>query len=246
MAVRGCGFCGYQIRYHGEPEGTEPVQHVFCHLDDWRELESENLSADWLEMEYEEFFSYAWRCVRCNTFVFFDYNLKTIGTYVPKEEFSSEPMKEPFEFGPFWDDFQWFEITESNDNFAAEVLIKYPGNLWLAKNEDEMRLYSDEARTNCVAQFRRIEIVNPVTVATMSLASFKKMLANWDDIQFRYHSKFYSYNFMREKDGINIYHGLSNERIVYHADTFNVEEIINAKILDDGQSIAEVPSEIEL
>lgn len=71
MAVRGCGFCGYQIRYHGEPEGTEPVEHVFCHLDDWRELEAENLSADWLEMEHEKFFSYAWRCIRCNTFVFF-------------------------------------------------------------------------------------------------------------------------------------------------------------------------------
>lgn len=244
MAVRGCGFCGYQIRYHGEPEGTEPVQHVFCHLDDWRELESENLSADWLEMEYEEFFSYAWRCVRCNTFVFFDYNLKNIGTYAPKEEFSSEPMKEPFEFGPFWDDFQWFEITE-NGTPASEVLTKYPDNLWLAKNDDELCLYTDEARTNCVAQFRRIEIINPVTVATMSLAAFKKMLANWDDIEFTYRGVYY--NFMREKDGsVNIWRGQSYNDSRYSAAMTDVDAIVNAKFLQDGKSIAEAQTEIEL
>ena len=63
------------------------------------------------------------------------------------------------------------DITESNDNITAEVLTKFPCNRWLAKNENELRLYSDETRTNCVAQFRRIEIVNPITIATMSLAS---------------------------------------------------------------------------
>ena len=243
MAVRGCGFCGYQIRYHGEPEGTEPVEHVFCTLANWRELEVENLPADCLENEHEEFFSYAWRCVRCNTFVFFDYDLKSIGTYAPKEEFSSAPMQEPFEFGPFWDDFQWFDITE-NSTPASEVLTKFPGNRWLAKNDDELRLYSDIERTNCVAQFRRIEIVNPVTVATMSLDAFKKMLANWDDVEFHYRGSYY--NFMREKDGINIYRGHGYQKIVYHAETTDVEEIVNAKILDDDKSICEAQTEIEL
>ena len=245
MASIGCRFCGEKLYYHGEPEGKYPVEHYFCTLDKWRELEAENLPADSIEIEHEYPLVKSWRCWRCGSFSFFSDGIHLSGVYVPKEEFSSEPMQEPFECGPFWDDLQWFDITEDAVT-ASEVLTQYPCNRWLAKNEDEMRLYSDEARTNCVAQFRRIEIVNPVTVATMSLASFKKMLANWDDIQFRYHSKLYNYNFMREKDGINIYHGLSNERIVYHADTFNVEEIINAKILDDGQSIAEVPSEIEL
>ena len=42
MAVLGCGFCGYQIRYHGEPEGTEPVEHYFCTLEKWREFEEKN------------------------------------------------------------------------------------------------------------------------------------------------------------------------------------------------------------
>lgn len=243
MAVRGCGFCGYQIRYHGEPEGTESVEHVFCHLDKWRELEVENLPADRLELDREEFFSYAWRCVRCNTFIFFNYNLKNIGTYTPKEEFSSEPMKEPFEFGPFWDDFLWFEITEV-DTPASEVLTKYPQTRWLAKNDCEMRLYEDEARTKCIAQFRRIEIVNPVTVATMSLAAFKKMLASWDDVEFFYHKVYY--NFMRENGVINIYRGHGYQQIVYHADKTDVEEIINATFLDDGKSIAEAQAKVEL
>ena len=50
MAVCGCGFCGYQIRYHGMPEGKYPVEHIFCTIENWRKLETENLTADWLEM----------------------------------------------------------------------------------------------------------------------------------------------------------------------------------------------------
>ena len=244
MAVRGCGFCGYQIRYHGEPEGTEPVEHVFCTLENWLELEKENLTADWLECEYEEKFFYAWRCRRCNTLMFFDYNLDNIGVYTPNENFSSAPMKAPFEFGPFWNDFQWFDITE-DDVTAAEVLTKYPGNLWFAKNEDELRFYTDEACTNCVKQFRRLQVVTPITVKTMSLESFKKMLANCDDVEFFYHKVYY--NFMRESDGsINIWRGQGCQQTVYTAATFDVEEIVNAKIFDDGKSIAQVQAEVEL
>lgn len=239
MAVRGCGFCGYQIRYHDEPEGTEPVEHVFCTIDNWHELEEENLTADWLEMEHEEKFFYAWRCVRCGTFMFFNHKLKSIGVYTPNDEFSSEKMKEPFEFGPFWNDFQWFEITESDDNLASEVLKKYPNNLWFAKNNDELRIYEDEARTKCVAQFKRFQVVTPITVKTMSLESFKKMLASCDDVEFFYHKTYY--NFMRESDGtVNIWRGQGCVDSRYSAATTDVEEIINAKFLDDGKSIVEV------
>ncbi len=244
MAVCGCGFCGYQIRYHGEPEGTTPIEHVFCRLNDWRALEEENLTADFLEIEHDGIFFYAWRCARCGTFTFFNDRWKNIGTYTPKEEFSSAPMQEPFEFGPFWNDFQWFEITESDDNRTSEVLTKFPGNCWLAKNDDELRIYDDEARTRCVSQFKRIQIINPITVATMSLDAFKKMLANWDDIEFRYRNVYY--NFMKEKNGINIYRGHGGQKIVYHAETTKVDEIVSIKFLQDGKSIAESQAEIEL
>ena len=244
MAVCGCGFCSYAIRYHGEPEGKYPVEHVFCTIENWRKLEEENLTADCLEIEHDGIFFYAWRCARCGTFTFFNDQWKYIGTYTLKEEFSSEPLQEPFEFGPFWNDFQWFEITESDDNLTAEVLKKFPGNRWLAKNDNELRLYSDAARTNCVAQFRRFEVVTPVTVATTSLDAFKKMLANWDDIEFFYHKIYY--NFMREDNGVNIYRGHGYQQIVYHAATTDVEEIINFKLFDDGKSIAEAKAEVEL
>ncbi len=201
------------------------------------------MPADSIEIEHDDIFFYAWRCARCNTFTFFNDRWKYIGTYTPKDEFSSEPMQEPFEFGPFWNDFQWFDITE-DDIHTSEVLAKYPDNLWCAKNDDELRFYSDEARTNCVAQFRRIEIVLPVTVATMSLKSFKKMLAHWDDVEFHYHGVYY--NFMREDDGINIYRGHGYVYACYHAATFDVDEIVNAKIFPDGKSIAEAQAEIEL
>lgn len=243
MAVRGCFFCGYTIRYHGEPEGTTPIEHIFCPLNYWREFEEENLPVGSLEIEYEGIFFYAWRCERCGSFSFFDDYLEPAGFYVPKDEFSSEPMNAPFEFGPFWDDILWFEITEV-DTPASEVLTRYPQTRWLAKNEDEMRIYEDEARTRCVAQFRRFQIVTPVTVATMSLDAFKKMLSNWDDIEFRYRGVYY--NFMREENGINIYRGHGYQQIVYHAATTNVDEIINVKLFDDGKSIVEAQAEVEL
>ena len=244
MSSLKCSFCGYGIHYHGEPEGTEPVEHYFCTLDKWKKLEKENLPADSIEIEHEYPFIESWRCARCGSFIFFKNGIKVAEVYTPNENFSSEPMKEPFEFGPFWNDFQWFDITE-DDVTAAEVLKKYPGNSWFKKNDDELRFYTDEACTNCVAQFRRLQVVTPITVKTMSLAAFKKMLANCDDVQFRYKSELYNYNFIRESDGINIYHGLSNERIVYHADTFDVEDVVNAKIFDDKKSIAQVQAEVE-
>ena len=241
MAVLGCGFCGYQIRYHGEPEGTELVEHYFCPIKKWRELENEDANL----LEHWKDFIESWRCERCGSFSFFSDSVHVSGVYTPKEDFSSAPMQEPFEFGPFWDDILWFEITEA-DTPASEVLTRYPQTRWLAKNDDELRIYSDIERTNCIAQFRRIEFVYPVTVQTMSLDAFKKMLANWDDVQFRYHSKLYNYNFMREEDGVNIYRGLDNEQLVYHAETTDVEEIVNAKIFPDGKSIAEAQAEVEL
>ena len=114
MASLKCAFCGYVIHHHGEPEGTEPVQYIFCTLDNWRELEKENLTADWLELEHDEIFFYAWRCARCGTFSFFNDRWYLTGIYAPNEKISSDPMKDPFEFGPFWDDFQWFDITEDD------------------------------------------------------------------------------------------------------------------------------------
>ena len=253
MASLGCGFCGERLYYHGEPEGTEPVEHVFCRLDKWRKLEAENLTADHLEMEHEEFFAYAWRCWRCNTFTFFDYSLKNIGTYTPNEEFSSAPMQEPFEFGPFWNDFQWFDINERSTP-TAEVFTRYPQNLWLAKNENEMRLYADEARTNCVGQFRRLTVVTPITVATMSLDAFKKMLVTYDDeIDFFYGDV--GYEFIKEKlVGSKI-------KIVVNRDFDNpvcrysvtvsegenfIDDLVNTKIFPDGKSIAEAQAEVRL
>lgn len=252
MAVLGCFFCGERLYYHGEPEGKYPVEHYFCTSDKWRELVAKVPSSFELP-DYGNEFVESWRCWRCGSFSFFSDGIHLSGVYTPKEEFSSAPMQEPFEFGPFWDDFQWFEITES-DVTAAEVMEKFPGNRWLAKNESEMRLYSDEARTNCVAQFRRIQVVSPVTVATMSLDAFRKMLRSYDDeIDWFYHKV--GYEFIKEKlDGgrlkIIVNHSFDNPQCVYSATvaegTDFTEDLISAKIFPDGKSIVEVQAEIEL
>lgn len=247
MSVLKCMFCGNRMHYHGEPEDDIPMEHYFCTSDKWRAFGEKNLPA--VEVPCVE----SWRCKRCGTFSFFADYVHVSGLYTPKEEFSSEPMQEPFEFGPFWDDILWFDITET-DIPASEVLTKFPKNLWLAKNEDEMRLYADEARTKCVGQFRRFHRPETVTVQTMSLEAFKKMLATYDDeIDWLYQNV--SYEFIKEKLGdgrikIIVNRDFDNPFCLYSA-TANagenfVDDLINAKILHDGKSLAEAQAEILL
>lgn len=253
MGVLGCCFCGHQIRYHGEPEGDVPIEHIFCRLDKWQELEKLDLTADWLECDHEEKFIYAWRCERCGSFSFFSDYVHVSGVYVPTDNFSTEPMKEPFEFGLFWDDILWFEITESN-TLASEVLTKFPGNLWLAKNDDELRFYKDQNRTECVSQFKRFERPAKVTVQSMSIPAFKKMLLNYnDEIDFFYHGV--SYEFIKEvlidsRVKIIVNRDFDLQIRVYEnifdANEDFTNELIHAKIFQDGKSILEVPNEVDL
>ena len=253
MAVLECGFCGYGIHHHGEPEGKESVEYLFSTLSDWQELEKENLPADQLELEHDEIFFYVWRCKRCGSFTFFNDNWRVIGFYTPNENFSTAPMQKPFDFGPFWDDFQWFDITES-DVTAAEVFKKFPGNYWLAKNETEMRLYEDAARTKCIAQFRRFQRPEKVTVATMTLDAFKKMLRNCDDeIDFFYNKV--GYEFIKEKITGGKIKIIVNEDFDLHILKYSAtidagedftENLCNAKIFPSGKSIAEAQAEVFL
>ena len=59
------------------------------------------------------------------------------------------------------------------------------------------------------------------------LDAFKKMLANWDDIEFTYRG-----------------HGY--QQIIYHAANADADEIVNAKIFHDGKSIVEVQAAVVL
>lgn len=252
MASLKCVFCGNIIYHHGEPEGDIPVEHVFCRLEDWHELEKSTLTADWLELEHEEKFIYAWRCERCGSFSFFSDYVHVSGVYAPSDTISTEPMKDPIEFGPFWDDILWFEITEINTP-ASEVLEKFPGNLWLAKNDEELRFYKDQNRTECVGQFKRFQSPERVTVQSMSLPSFKKMLRNYnDEIDFFYHSEQYEFIKRIEDSRIKIRitrdfhrHELVFEKIFDTGEDFT-DEVVNAKIFLDGKSISDAPDYVRL
>ncbi len=154
MASLKCSGCGYGIHYHDEPDDTE---YIFCELSKWEALEEENMASGWLEFEHDNTFVYAWKCAECGTFAFFDRGGHVTGVYKPNKEFASEPMQEPAEFGLFFDDVLWYDITEE-DIPASEILKKYPKHLWLMKNDDEMRVYEDRARTKCLRQYRRIPV----------------------------------------------------------------------------------------
>ena len=253
MAVLKCAFCGERLYYHGEPEGKYPVEHYFCKSDKWKEFEKENLPADSIEIEHEYPLIKSWKCWRCGTFSFFSDYTQVPEIYVPQENFLIEPMQEPIEFGPFWNDFQWFDITES-DVKASEVLAKFPDNHWLAKNETELRIYEDESHTKCIGQYKRFQIPENVTIATMSLESFKKMLVEYDDeIDFFYHKM--SYEVIKEKlvgkkIKITINRDFDNPQCKYSIEVYEdenfVDELVNARIFDDGKSIVQAQNEVEL
>ena len=144
-------------------------------------------------------------------------------------------------------------LNNEVDTPASEVLTKFPGNYWLAK-KNEMRLYEDEARTKCVGQFRRLQIVTPVTVQTMSLDSFKKMIRTYDDeINFFY--KNLGYELIKEKLAdsqikITVNRNFDNPQCVYQVtvkdDEDFTEDLISAKIFSDGKSIRDVQAEVKL
>ena len=228
MASLKCGFCGYGIHYHGEPEIAADVEHYFCQLSRWREFENKNynLSEHWKE------FIESWRCERCGSFSFFADD-SVSGIYLPKENSSKENMKEPFEFGPFWGDHLWFDITEA-DTPASEVLKKFPNNMWLAKNNEEMRIYEDEAQTKCINQFKRICVAEKITVQGMTLSAFKKILLTWDDIEFSYRGV--HYNFMKEsltgkKNQIEVWRGYSQNDLCYSVTIQENENFVDGTIL---------------
>ena len=157
MASLKCSFCGHGIHYHGEPpDGTE---YIFCKMSDWKKIESENLPSDNLELEHKHSLKYAWKCSECGTFAFFDERGQVTAVYTPKKITSddTEKLQEPTEFGVFFDDYLWYDITEDEIS-AAEILKKYPQNLWLLKNADELRIFEDKEMTNCIKQYSRIDV----------------------------------------------------------------------------------------
>ncbi len=145
-------------------------------------------------------------------------------------------------------------LNNEVDTPASEVLTKFPSNYWLAKNENEMRLYEDESRTKCVGQFKRFHIPEKVTVATMSLDSFKKMIRTYDDeIDFFYNNL--GYELIKEKLAdsqikITVNRNLDNPQICYEItikdDEGFAEDLTSAKIFPDGKSIRDIQAEVEL
>ena len=88
----------------------------------------------------------------------------------------------------------------------------------------------------------------------MSLESFKKMLANYDDeVDFFYHKM--SYEIIKEKRGggkirIVVNRNFDDPHCKYKIEVDEganfVDNLVNAKILDGGKSIAQAQAEIEL
>lgn len=117
-----------------------------------------------------------------------------------------------------------------------------------------MKIYEDAKRTKCIGQFRRFQIPEKVTVATMSLESFKKMLADYDDeVDFFYHKM--SYEILKEKlvgkkIKIIVNRNFDNPQCKYSIEVDEdenfVDDLVNAKIFDDGKSIVQVQDKVEL
>jgi hypothetical protein len=154
MSSLKCSFCGEGINYHGIPNG---IEYVFFSASDWQSIEEENIKSDVLELEKYEKIVKAWKCPECGTFAFFNNRVKVNGVYTPKNEISTDELKKPIEFGVFFEDYIWDEITET-DIPASEILKTFPKHWWIKKNKYEMRIFSDKEMSHCIAQYAKIEI----------------------------------------------------------------------------------------
>ena len=155
MASLECSNCGYGIRYHSIPEGVEYIFFFFFY---WKAIESKKFKSDEIESENIGRYLKAWKCPPCGTFEFFDKNFHV--THVYKPETSEPPELDPerkMEFGVFFDDYLWDEITEARVPME-EILDKYSGYYWIKKDEGAMYMYSDREMKHCVAHYKRIEV----------------------------------------------------------------------------------------
>ena len=157
MASLECSNCRYGIHYHGLPEG---IEYIFFKWDDWKKIELKKLKSYEIETENLSGYLYAWKCPSCGTFEFFDEKIHVRVTHVYKPETSEPPELDPereMEFGVFFDDYLWDEITEARVPME-EILDKYSGYYWIKKDEGAMYMYSDREMKHCVAHYKRIEI----------------------------------------------------------------------------------------
>ena len=158
MASLKCSFCGNGIHYHGIPNGTK---YIFCKMEDWQEIEQQNLRSDEIELEYYEKFIEAWKCPKCGTFAFFEKRVHVSDIYTPNKENSTDEMSGQNTFGVFFNDYLWDEITENNIS-AKYILKTYPQHLWILKNQNEMRIFSDKKMTNSISQYLKIEVADNI------------------------------------------------------------------------------------
>lgn len=158
MASLKCSFCGNGIHYHGIPDGTK---YIFCTLENWQEIEKQNLRSDEIELENYEKFTEAWKCPKCGTFAFFNSRVHVSEVYTPANKIPTDKVLDKSTFGVFFNDLLWDEITEDNIS-AKDILRVYPKHCWIVKNQNEMRIFSDKKMTNCVAQYLKIEIADDV------------------------------------------------------------------------------------
>ncbi len=156
MASLKCSNCGYGIHYHGMPEG---IEYIFFTLKDWIDLSSQGQQAVSVQIDNDGQYLMAWKCPECGTYAFFDNKTHTRVTnvYVPNDDVDFVFDGKSSEYGLFFDDFLWYEITETYI-LIKDIMKEYSGYWWIKKDEEKMCIYADKECQKCVAKYKRVDI----------------------------------------------------------------------------------------
>ncbi|MBQ7501111.1 hypothetical protein IJT93_00145, partial [bacterium] len=132
---------------------------IFFKWNDWLCLETKVIMSDCIEHNKGKYVK-AWKCAKCGTYHFTDqqYHIYVTRVYAPIEEAPSNlKSEEGMEYGVFFEDILWDEITEAAIPMK-DILGKYSGYYWLKKDENAMFLFDDKEMQHCIGRFKRIPV----------------------------------------------------------------------------------------
>ncbi len=155
MASLKCSVCGSGIHYHSEPEG---IQFIFFKDSDWGKMMSMSLTSDEIESENHGSYLYAWKCPSCGAFAFFDadWHVNMIFKLI-SEDISSKEIHQNLDTGLLFDDYLWNRITEDSIP-VKDIIDKYSGFYYVAKNEHAMFIYEDREMRNLMFSYEGTEV----------------------------------------------------------------------------------------
>jgi len=161
MASLKCNHCGFGIRYHDIPNGT---QHYFYTKDAWEQIKASHMPIvcyDSDELGSVGHMHYVWKCERCGALAFFGENDVAVErVFVPISDPSLSQDFTGLKFVVF-DDYTMEAVFEAE--ITSEQLFETLGEnccRYALMSEKYLAIYGGEDDRHAIALYEREELHN--------------------------------------------------------------------------------------